>query len=518
MKIILPILFFFFLYFSCGNSSIANVSQPRQLADNIQDPKKEIIVGWENPINRTQLIEAIRDSEKEGLFPEDYFYSKLMDYEKQFAGLSENEMEKYHKLLSSAFLKYASHLSNGKLNPKEIYLDWEIKKNRIKGDSLLNTALENNDFQKIIENCKPKHNIYSYLKKALEIVNTYPEDDFTPIVTTGKFDFGDKNETIISIKKRLQYWNDLSKNDTLTDTYNEIMLDAVKKFQTRHGLEPDGIIGKGTLTALNFTKDQRRKQIIVNLERWRWFPRDLGIDHIVVNIPNYYLHAVQNTDTIKTHKVVVGTEKRKTPILSSKIDNIVFNPTWTVPPTIMKEDLIPGTQKSRNYISSRNITIYNRKGEEVSLGSWNFSNAENYRYVQSPGENNALGFVKINFPNDHLVYLHDTNHRDYFVKNFRALSSGCVRVENPLLLAEYLLFKKEGYNAAKIDSILYFKKTKTVKIEEEFNVHILYFTAWYEKGQLEFRNDVYNYDPELYLRLSNQFRSNLVTSGRVINK
>jgi len=370
----------------------------------------------------------------------------------------------------------------------------------------------------VIESCKPKHNIYGYLKKALEIVNSLPNDDFKPLATTDRFDFGDKNKNILRIKKRLQYWNDLNPNDSITDVYNESMHDAVKKFQKRHGLEPDGVIGVGTLTALNFTKEQRKQQIIANLERWRWFPRDLGINHLVVNIPNYYLHAVQNTDTIRMHKVVVGTEKRKTPVLSSKIDNIIFNPTWTVPPTIMREDLIPGTQKSRDYLTSRNITIYNRKGEEVSLGNWSFSNAENYRYIQSPGENNSLGFVKINFPNRHLVYLHDTNHRDYFVKNYRALSSGCIRVENPLTLAEYLLFDKEKYNTAKIDSILFLKKTKTVKIEEEFNVHILYFTAWYEKGQLQFRNDVYNYDPELYLRLSNQFRSDLVTSARVINK
>ncbi len=517
MKLFLPILFCFFIYFGCGNNTKTEVIVANKSVPKIQ---KEVIpvFGWENPDNRKEFLNAIKNSDKEGLFPEDYSIKKLEKYEEFFDKLSEKEIEAYYKQLSASFIKYTSHLSNGKLNPKEIYPDWEIKRNKFKGDSILNTALTKNRVDSIIESCKPHHNIYNYLKKALEIVNSLPKEDFTSISTSAKFDFGDKNQNIIPIKKRLQYWHDLSQQDTLNDVYNEAMHDAVKKFQSRHGLEPDGVIGKGTITALNFTKEQRRQQIIDNLERWRWFPRDLGINHIVVNIPNFYLHAVQNTDTIKTHRVVVGTEKRKTPILSSRIDNIVFNPTWTVPPTIMKEDLIPGTQKSRNYITSRNITIYNRKGEEVSLGNWSFSNAENYKYVQSPGEDNALGFVKINFPNSHLVYLHDTNHRDYFVKNFRALSSGCVRVENPLHLAEYLLYSKKIYTPEKIDSILFLKKTKTVKIEEEFDVHILYFTAWYEKGQLQFRNDVYNYDPELYLRLSNQFRSNLVTPTRVVNK
>ncbi|WP_169630253.1 L,D-transpeptidase family protein [Flavobacterium humi] len=516
MKLILPVLFCFFLYIGCGNNTNTEIIAHKST---LHTPgQKTELFGWENPENRRLFIESIRNSEKEGLFPDDYSLKKLEKLEESYSTLSEKEIEGYYKQLSSSFIKYTSNLANGKLNPREIYPDWEIKKNKFKGDSILSTALAKNKIDSVIESCKPKHAIYAYLKKALAVVNALPDENFTPIATTDKFDFGDKGKNIVLIKKRLQYWDDLSKNDTLNEVYNEAMHDAVKKFQSRHGLEPDGVIGKGTIAALNFTKTQRKQQIIDNLERWRWFPRDLGINHIVVNIPDFYLHAVQNTDTIKTHRVVVGTEKRKTPILSSRIDNIVFNPTWTVPPTILKEDLIPGTQKSRNYITSRNITIYNRKGEEVSLGNWSFSNAENYRYVQSPGEDNALGFVKINFPNSHLVYLHDTNHRDYFVKNFRALSSGCVRVENPLNLAEYLLFSKKIYTPEKIDSILFLKKTKTVKIEEEFDVHILYFTAWYAKGQLQFRNDVYNYDPELYLRLSNQFRSNLVTSARVINK
>ena len=176
-------------------------------------------------------------------------------------------------------------------------------------------------------------------------------------------------------------------------------------------------------------------------------------------------------------------------------------------------------QKNKDYLTSRNITIYNRKGKEVNLGDWRYNQAEDYKYVQKPGEDNALGFVKINFPNNHMVYLHDTNHRDYFVKNYRALSSGCIRVEDPLQLAEYILYNKpENYNATTIDSIITFKKTTTINLEEEIEVHILYFTAWYEDNNMQFRDDIYGYDPELYLRLSNQFRSNVVAPVGVVNK
>ena len=517
MKSLLLIVFCFFVYIGCGNNTNSELKHGFK-NENSRKINPTISKDWKNKKNREELILSIRNSILEGLFPEDYSYSKLVAFEEKYDALSESDIEKYEKQLLSSFTKYISHLSNGKLKPKQIYLDWDIVKNKINADSIVSNALESESIEETIESCKPKHNIYKNLKTALVILSLLPKDESKPIVTVEKLKFGTKSKTIISIKKRLQYWNDLSKKDTLSNLYDKPLQIALKQFQSRHGLEADGVIGKGTISALNFTKEQRRQQIIANLERWRWFPRDLGINHIVVNIPNFKLHTVQNTDTTKTFNVVVGTDKRKTPILSSKIDNIVFNPTWTVPPTIIKEDLIPGTIKNRKYITNRNITIYNKKGKEVNIGNWRSSGAEDYKYVQDPGENNALGNVKINFPNNHAVYLHDTNHREMFVKNMRSLSSGCVRVENPLQLAEYLLYKKDGYTNSKIDSIVFLKKTKTVKMIEEIDVHILYFTAWYSDGFLQFRNDIYNYDNEFYLRLSNQFRGNVVTPVRVINK
>jgi L,D-transpeptidase YcbB len=518
MKLILPFLFFIVLYSGCANNSSDNLKKDIK-TNTVKKFKKNKKQGdWENPKNRTQLIEAIKDSKNEGLLPEDYYYSKILSFEEKYVDLDSTKVKEYHELLNRGFRKYINHLTNGKLKAKDIYPDWEIKTKKINSDSLLKVALVEGSIIKTLEDYKPKHTIYKLLKKALTMMESYPKDDAKPIVTKEKFNLKSKSKTLIEIKKRLQYWNDLSKEDTLSNLYDEALQNAVKQFQARHGLEADGVIGQGTITALNMTKEQRRQQIIVNLERWRWFPSDLGINHVVVNIPNFLLHTVQSTDTTRIFKVVVGTEKRKTPVLSSKIDNIVFNPTWTVPPTILKEDLIPETIKNRKYITNRNIKIFNRKGEEVNIGNWNFNSAEDYKYVQSPGKNNALGFVKINFPNNHSVYLHDTNHRDLFVKKFRSLSSGCVRVENPLDLAEYLLYNKEKYNRTKIDSIIFLKNTKTVKIEEDIDVHILYFTAWYQKGLLEFRNDVYGYDPDLYLRLTNQFRGNVVAPSGVVNK
>ena len=511
-----PILIFFiliFLYVSCANGT-----KTETISINKKAPKQELF-GWSNTKNRKLLISEIKNANLEGLIPEDYNFKKLTDFENQYSKLNPKELENYYSLLTATFVKYVSHLTNGKINPREIYPDWEIKYKAVKADSFLNIALYSNTMAATIASFKPKHNVYNGLKKSLALIKMLPIDNFKPISTKVKFNVGDKNKLIVNIKKRLQFWNDLSLQDTLSNIYDEKMQEAIKNFQSRHGLQPDGVIGIGTIIALNTSKEIRKQQIIVNLERWRWFPKNLGTNYLAVNIPNYLLHAVQNIDTTRTFRVVVGTAKRKTPILSSKIDNIVFNPTWTVPPTIMKEDLIPGVQKNKEYLTNRNITIYNRKGKEVKLGDWHFIEAEDYKYVQKPGEDNALGHVKINFPNNHMVYLHDTNHRDYFVKNYRALSSGCVRVENPLELAGYLLYNKpENYNPTKIDSIITFKKTKTISLDEEIQVHIQYFTAWYEDNNLQFRDDIYGYDPELYLRLSNQFRSNVVTPSGMVNK
>jgi L,D-transpeptidase YcbB len=513
MKIFLPVLFCIFLYVGCGNTTTEDVAVKIKTAK--YDPKQPLT--WDNVDNRNELIDAIKNAAKDGLLPEDYSYEKIVKTEKNFDTLEGKSLESYYTLLTKTFKKFTSHLLNGKIDPLEIYEEWEIKKNKINQDSLLSVALQNNMVLLTIENCKPKSYIYANLKKSLADLETYSKDVTKPIVTSEKIVPGYKSKTIILIKKRLQYWKDLPKKDTITPLYDDQMLEGVKKFQARHGLENDGKIGQGTIKALNTNLEKRKEQIIVNLERWRWYPRSLGTNYLAVNIPNYLLHTVLQKDTTKTYRVVVGSKERKTPVFSSKVSEIIFNPTWTVPETIIKEDLIPGTKKSRRYLTARDIVTF-YKGKEISPANWQLSKAEDYKYVQNPGINNSLGLVKINFESKNSVYFHDTNHRDLFTKTYRALSSGCVRIEKPLPLAQYLLFDEENFSSQKIDTIILQKKTKIVPMAEDFKVHILYFTAWNEKGQLNFRDDVYSYDSDLLLRLTNQFRSNLVAPSGVVNK
>jgi murein L,D-transpeptidase YcbB/YkuD len=460
---------------------------------------------WTTSEKRKIILIFLNKSDEEGLNPLDYSVNKLNAFESKYDSLSDNECAEYDVLLTYNLQKYISHLTNGRLNPKKLYKNWDLKENKINLQETVSKLLKTDSLYYKLEQLKPNFIVYKRLKKALKIINSYPNDDFVKIEVKGKIVQNDSNPKIVVIKKRLMYWKDLQPKDSLTVVYDSITVIAMKKFQKRHGLASDGVIGKGTVMALNFSKKQRKEQIIANLERWKWYPKNIGNEFVIINIPEYRLTLIKNKDTLRVHKVIVGRAKRKTPVLSSKLTQAVFNPTWTVPPTILREDVIPAILKSRSYLAKTNIRLIDKNGNTVSPRNWNLSNARSFRYVQIPGKFNSLGMVKLIFPNRFSVYLHDTNHRDFFEKNERSLSSGCVRVDNPLELTEYLLDDKENWNLEKITQTLQSEKTKYVSIKKEVLFHLLYWTAWSEKSTLIFRDDIYNLDADLYQKLGNQF-------------
>lgn len=457
---------------------------------------------WQSKENRKTILKFLLDSGEEGLNPADYHINKLQKYEQKIAVLNSEERANYDILLTRNFQKYIAHLTTGRLNPRALYPDWDLKENKIDINQTIAEMLESDSLTYKTEQLKPNSIVYKRLKKALKIIDNLPNDTFKRIEIADKIVANDTNPSVIDIKKRLIYWNDLKPEDSLSNIYDSKTIEAVKKFQIRHGLSADGVIGKGTVLSLNFSKKQRREQILANLERWKWFPKEMGNEYIIINIPEYKLTLIKDGDSIRTHKIIVGRAKRKTPILSSKLSHAIFNPTWTVPPTILKEDVIPSIIKNRNYLAQTNIKVYDKSGAVVSANNWKLSNAKSYRYVQSPGTFNSLGMVKLTFPNRFSVYLHDTNHRDFFSKSIRSLSSGCVRVDHPLELAEYLLDDPTHWNLEKITKTLQSEKTKQIRLKKELPIHILYWTAWSEKNNLIFRDDIYNLDADLYDKLS----------------
>jgi murein L,D-transpeptidase YcbB/YkuD len=457
---------------------------------------------WLNKTDvRKKVLSELNRSGDEGFDPTTFAIDSLNRYEAKIDSISDLQSIDYDIMLTQKLQRYITQLSSGKLNPKWLYRDWDLKPKTIDSNQILEALEKGDSIAAEFEKLKPNHEVYRSLKKALQLLNSYPEDTIDCITVPRIIYKNESDPSLVRIKRKLMYWKDLAPQDSINAVFDQPAFEAVRKFQARHGIRTDGAIGKATVDALNFTKNRRREQIIVNLERWRWFPRDFGKHYIVVNIPDYDLWLVKNNDTIQTKRVVVGVIGRKTAILSSTFNNIILNPTWTVPPTILEEDLLPAATKKSSYFASKNITIYNSKGGVVAPGNWNPEKYKNYRYVQAPGDENSLGNVKFNFPNHYSVYLHDTNHRDYFGRTFRSLSSGCVRVENPLPLAQYMLGEKK-WPMEKICDIIYSKKTTVLPLKEKINIHQLYWTAWMDaSGVLQFRPDIYNLDDELYEKL-----------------
>ncbi len=462
---------------------------------------------WFNIENRQDLINEIGSCSKEGLMPNDYNYDKIIELEGKRSKMNDSEIIAYDIFLTQSFQKLATHLHCGKTNPKDIYENWDIPQKTIALSDSLHKSIKLRMVATAFKNLKPQHTTYKSLKKGLVSLNSFPEYKLNKIYIKDKIEPNDTLNEIVQIKKHLLYWKDFINRDSIiTPIYDKNAVAAVKKFQKRHGLKPDGVIGLGTLKALNFTQNERREQIYANLERWRWFPDNFGTEYLLINLPDYKLSYVANNDTIAERRIVVGKPSRETPIISSKLSNFVFNPTWTVPPTIIKEDLTPSATKNRNYFSRNRISIYDSKGQLVSPENWNPSKSKSYRYVQIPGSDNSLGLVKFNFPNRHSVYLHDTNHRDFFVREYRALSSGCVRIENPLQLSETILKKEDEkiWNSSEIDTIINRKATKFIPLKKSnINIYLFYWTSWSNNEGLQFREDIYNLDSKLFKALRN---------------
>ncbi|MFP9100439.1 L,D-transpeptidase family protein [Flavobacterium sp. RHBU_24] len=456
---------------------------------------------WTDKADRDALLQAIKEAEGDGLLPEDYHLNFLT----QFEGLSmitEDECLRYDLMMTEAFRDLSTHLFKGKLKPQGVYNDWALAAKPFDAAKLQTEALQNHNIAEAINNCRPRHKVYSSLRNSLATLNALPDDSKLPqIVWEKAIKPNDSSATVGVVKQRLIYWGDL-KLDTVNTKYDADAVAAVKKFQERHGMYPDGVVGRQTAEALNISRNQRREQVIVNLERWRWFPYQFGDRALLINIPTYKMAVLENgKDTVQTYRVVVGKPERRTPVLESKITDVVFNPTWTVPPTIIKEDLTPAATKDRAYFANHNMTIY-KDGAQVLAEAWNPLEADKYRYVQGPGEDNALGRVKFNFRNSFSVYIHDTNHRNLFSGSYRALSSGCVRVQDPLKLAQYVLNGEDAaWDNSKIKGMVDAEATENVYIQKSIRVHQLYWTAWMDKGGLQFRDDIYSLDKILYDKL-----------------
>lgn len=446
---------------------------------------------WTNTKNRTDFLNQILNLEHEGVDIKMIDISYLLFGNMYFDSLNRFEKSYLDLAYTDAFFSLLKQTVHGKVNPNKYYSDWVAPQRQLDFNQLLLAALnEENVAQTFAENI-PNNSYYIGIKEAILAYEKLPKDTLLNISLSD----------VSRIKMKLNYYSDANFiyfNHDSNDEFKE----GLKKFQKRHGIYPSGNITDETLACLNVSKEKRLQQLRVNLERARWFYQDLGTNYVLVNLPECKLFLYENGNLIETHDVIIGKNDRRTPVLSSTFSNLVINPTWTVPPTILKNDLIPSASANRGYFASHRMTIYDKKGKVVLPSDWNPLEFKNYRYVQKPGAGNALGLIKFDFPNAHSVYLHDTNNRSMFDQKKRNLSSGCVRVKDPFELAMRILeIEGSDYTRAKLDTLVAHKKTKIIPLKKKVNVHQLYWTAWKDDQGVQFRNDIYSLDDNLYKRL-----------------
>lgn len=465
-----------------------------------------------------QLIERLRAAAEHGLCSDAY----LLDELEGLLNLHQNlSLQKFlltpfnqailDVFLTQAFFAYATHMIEGQVDPNLAHVDWRARRRKADLSKLLTYAIDHDRLEQTLAGLVPPHAGYLALKSALA--------DYRKIAAMGGWTAvpegptlrpGDLDERVPLLRERLVMTADLDEGDPEHDfLYGSNEQKAVRLFQARHGLVVDGVVGRQTLEQLNVPVEQRIRTMELNLERWRWLPKSLGKRNIQVNIADFSLSVMEQGVPVIEMPVVVGTSYRKTPVFSARMTYLEMAPTWTVPPTILREDKLPAIKADPGYLARKHFRVLQRQdGEWVELDAsgidWSLTNEQNFPGIlrQDPGPWNPLGRVKFMFPNSFNVYLHDTNEPRLFAFARRSYSSGCIRIERPVELAHYLLKDVEPWDNWKVDIAL--QGTTTTRAEiPAIPVHILYWTAWVDhSGIVQFRPDIYLRDLDLEVALS----------------
>ncbi len=389
--------------------------------------------------------------------------------------------------LTEHFFEYAQYAYAGKIDPKE--LQWNIPRKKVNALDLLDSLIANKG--RNLEEWEPVNRQYRLLKK--ELVYYYDVEknggwDSVRIQKNKKYNLEDSSSTIKEVKVRLHKVGLYSTNDS-SAKYTKPFQTAIKKVQRNFGLKPDGIINSVLVKELNVSVKDRIEQLLINMERMRWMPQERGSNFILVNIPEFKLHVFESGKKVFDINIIVGKAGTNTVVFSDELKYVVFSPYWNVPRSIVRNEILPAMQRNSNYLSSHNM-------EQTGI-----SNGLPV-IRQLPGGDNSLGRVKFIFPNNYNIYFHDTPAKSLFGIEKRAFSHGCIRLEEPVKMAEYLLRNQPEWTPEKIYTAMHANKEKWVPLKKTVPVYVSYFTAWVEgDGQLNFREDIYGHDKKMAKRL-----------------
>lgn len=421
------------------------------------------------------LYNHIRNMNTEGI-------NNKLPYQIEFASMMDNEIIDslnidVEIMLTAQYFVYTKYVWTGLSETETKDINWYLPRKKISSSSLLDSLIGGKD----ILSSPPVYRQYGLLQNQLKKYRDIGLAGGFPVIGQVKKSLkkGDSSEIIVAIKRWLSITGNFPAGNS-NKVFDNNLEAAIKQFQQRFGLKADGIIGASVITEMNIPLRERIQQIMVNMERSRWVPVSLSSDYLVLNIPEFRLHAYENDSLIWSMDAVVGKPVHKTVIFSGEIKYIVFSPYWNVPTSILKNEVLPGIRRNKNYLSSHNM-------------EWN-----NGQVRQKPGADNALGLVKFLFPNSYNIYLHDSPAKSLFSETTRAFSHGCIRLSDAEKLANYLLENDDEWTTGKINTAMHLGKEQYVTLKKSETVFIVYFTSWVDReGQLNFRKDLYERDKRL---------------------
>ncbi|WP_365889145.1 L,D-transpeptidase family protein [Desulfuromonas sp.] len=455
------------------------------------------------------LADALHRAGEQGLDPETY---RLADILQRLPSAEAEPLAELDLLLSSAFLTFSRDLLSGRKETKNADPKWFLESDRIDHLAAMERALPPHSLGKLLDGLTPEDPGYFRLQESLARYRAIAGRGGWPSLPNGPLlKRGAAGPAVALLRQRLAMTGDLAHGGDTDGEFDAELEKAVRHFQGRHGFKVDGIVGPVTRAALNIPVEGRIDQILLNLERRRWMPRDLGRRYLLVNMAGFELKAVEDGRAVLRMRVIVGRAARSTPAFSESMTYMVFNPFWNIPTSIAVRDVLPKILQDPEFLARQKIRVFSdwsRHAEELDPNAidWTGLDANNFPFKlrQDPGPENPLGQIKFMLPNRFAVYLHDTPHRQLFDATERTFSSGCIRLEKPLDLAEYVLDGDPAWPREAIATTLESGEHRAVSLPEPITVYLVYWTAWVdEDGTLQFRKDVYERDDLLQAALQN---------------
>lgn len=492
------------------------------------------------PLPAVQALTAVlAASADEGLNPQEYGVEAIAAEVLGLNGTDDATAATELELrLTHTLLRYGSHLALGHPVAKDIDPNWTVTPRQIDLAGIVQQAVADDALASLAEKLAPPHPEYARLKAMLQRYRGIAAAGKLQVLPTDlKLKAGEPSPQLAALRNNLLVLGDLQETTrgddnvfdedlsraadkfqdrnaaqpeqapdagkvAVIDTYDENLGQAVRRFEARHGLDPDGIPDPAMIAAMNVPAQERVRQLELNLERWRWMPADFGSPHILVNIAGYRLQVRDSQDEVTLKmRVIVGKKSNRTPVFSDTVTEVVFSPYWNIPQSIQVKEMLPSILKDSGYLAKKDIEVVRyvdgkAKVVDASKIDWtNAADAKDFQLRQKPGGKNALGFVKFLFPNRHNVYLHDTPNGNLFDKLTRDLSHGCVRLEEPVSLAAYVLRDQPEWTAERIKAAMHAGKEERVALKNPIPIHLVYLTAQVDKdGLAQFFDDVYGYD------------------------